>query len=563
LGSRHPLSVTLFCKDMGSGAVANGMVNPEVATCEPALIQSLTSTPAHQWGALLEVLGTGMTVRPVESKSQVDAPCTVTSLLGMMGAEHAVQPTVTALAAQSASSRSPSSTETLAQTLGTQQGQKCGRQRGRRGQQQSAPVAAPAEEDTRDLDQLLRELGEPPATSSKAKAKAKVAPKRARDAPPDGEDCRPASSAATSQSSAASAKAEGDSAAARWKAASQRAPVVQKLSRVDEQVVSQTAGDQSQKCDGEEGSQKTTHQNAEAIPALEVENDAESSADAWQVVGSRLGRRHAKQGQSGHEFAVDSVATQVTVGPPEERTKSNATQSETPEVRKDQMSDQAVMRSAMDEQRTVDAPASPASQDVHRPVCTAAAPAPVAAAVAVEPVDEGGGATGIVGDGDACGSTTLAEAESPGLKRSKSEGALPDSCQDVPSAYHKRPSVGTWLGRSPMLPWVRTDVADNDPSDLAYRSCSVDNPRNPFELGNGSSPSNGAAWHHCPSVGSWLRPRADKEPQLFPATPESTPPASPRPGTPPQVVWVPVPLHLLGEVQDLLCRAGAMGLMQP
>jgi len=76
------------------------------------------------------------------------------------------------------------------------------------------------------------------------------------------------------------------------------------------------------------------------------------------------------------------------------------------------------------------------------------------------------------------------------------------------------------------------------------------------------------SWHAPPSVGTWLHPQAlSPEPpcsgpqQLWPATPEPSPPASPRAaagcvGSCAQpVVWMPVPLPLVNEVQQVLCRA--------
>mmetsp|Transcript_106333 Transcript_106333/g.184835 ORF Transcript_106333/g.184835 Transcript_106333/m.184835 type:complete len:416 (-) Transcript_106333:98-1345(-) len=73
----------------------------------------------------------------------------------------------------------------------------------------------------------------------------------------------------------------------------------------------------------------------------------------------------------------------------------------------------------------------------------------------------------------------------------------------------------------------------------------------------------GAMWQQ-PSVGTWMSgpatvpmqsPTAQGHMQLWPATPESTPPGSPRgcnSSSSEGVVWVPVPLHCLAEVQDVI-----------
>jgi len=66
-----------------------------------------------------------------------------------------------------------------------------------------------------------------------------------------------------------------------------------------------------------------------------------------------------------------------------------------------------------------------------------------------------------------------------------------------------------------------------------------------------------SSWQVQPSVGTWLLPSDGRQGspvgQLWPATPESTPPTSPRrmSGVA-EVVWMPIPVHLAGEVQQLI-----------
>ncbi|CAJ1335150.1 unnamed protein product [Effrenium voratum] len=77
---------------------------------------------------------------------------------------------------------------------------------------------------------------------------------------------------------------------------------------------------------------------------------------------------------------------------------------------------------------------------------------------------------------------------------------------------------------------------------------------------NAASPSSASGWQMQPSVGTWLRSadagrQGSPVGQLWPATPESTPPASPRYHGIEQVVWMPIPTRLVAEVQQLInCR---------
>lgn len=74
------------------------------------------------------------------------------------------------------------------------------------------------------------------------------------------------------------------------------------------------------------------------------------------------------------------------------------------------------------------------------------------------------------------------------------------------------------------------------------------------EVNQAASPS---SWQVQPSVGTWLLPSDGRQGspvgQLWPATPESTPPTSPRRMSGmAEVVWMPIPVHLAGEVQQLI-----------
>jgi len=141
------------------------------------------------------------------------------------------------------------------------------------------------------------------------------------------------------------------------------------------------------------------------------------------------------------------------------------------------------------------------------------------------------------------------------------------------SAWHCRPSVGTWYHSSSPIssqaPGQRrrrrslsegADPIGKSSTDSDLEEVEVQDHR--AEASSSASPS-GRTWSLQPSVGTWLNtPRAQKaqeeDLQLWPPTPETTPPASPRRGSgtafagSDQVLWMPIPLHLVGEVQQLI-----------
>lgn len=124
-----------------------------------------------------------------------------------------------------------------------------------------------------------------------------------------------------------------------------------------------------------------------------------------------------------------------------------------------------------------------------------------------------------------------------------SRPSLPESALQSKASndtWSLQPSVGTWLGPSPRPRRVSQHEATSNRE------------------------ANAIAWHWRPSVGTWLRPSSrspsrrqrSPEPDVWPSTPQSTPPESPRTAacdTPSQhVVWMPIPFHLVSEVQSLI-----------
>jgi len=130
-------------------------------------------------------------------------------------------------------------------------------------------------------------------------------------------------------------------------------------------------------------------------------------------------------------------------------------------------------------------------------------------------------------------------------------------------AWHCRPSVGTWLQAPLQLRTQRSLSEGARPGSHGECYSSED------DLGLSSSQAAGSpSWRLRPSVGTWLQPRdsssqQEQAPALWPATPDSTPPTSPRGYQSSstmdnqRVMWMPIPLHLVAEVQHLICSRTA------
>lgn len=133
--------------------------------------------------------------------------------------------------------------------------------------------------------------------------------------------------------------------------------------------------------------------------------------------------------------------------------------------------------------------------------------------------------------------------------RSRSDGDLPELWSHVADDFHSKPSVGTWLSTPSRIAESASAEASQNIGRARPQSSTAPNPPQ--------------VWHAYPSVGTWLAsPQSgrgkpeDGATQLWPATPESTPPSSPRPTCATvQHVFVPVPLHLVGAVQELVFQA--------
>merc|ERR1719203_1796599 len=475
-----------------------------------------------------------MTMRPVGNKVDEDSGlCTVTSLLGIIDAKTQDTPSI---AAPSPPQQAPPQPPKLGAVGGRSS-------RARR--QQLVPHSAPAEEDTRDLDELLRELGEAPkatAAKSKTKTKDKIAVVEA------------ASLCQQQQQ--------------------QQHQQQQRREQQRQEQWEQRGREQAQQQREEQPPSKRTASPPNATAAMApqaavLEVDMEVSQEEWQTVvrgGAKL--RRAVMGSTTSDTSADKALAQC---PPQERNcqrspagcggkRTDTARGGITEcarrgsggvaaaVETESTPDKAVQLAGV-VAPSVDAAILSTAADLKQP------------ALPTDTLEE------LKGSFSSSSSSSSASGHWFQLGLSKSDSALPDLdmdvCSDIdesPSTYNQRPSVATWLSRPYPLPWVKTELDSKDKAtDASIRSSSAEAVRSATE----SRTASDSAWHKCPSVGSWLRPakaHVDTPKELFLPTPESTPPASPRPAIPQvmehgiEVVWMPVPLHLVGQVQQVLCR---------
>lgn len=442
-------------------------MSSSTVACESTLLRALTGTPAGQWASLLEVFGSDVKVRPVDAKVVGTGACTVTSLLeGSHGV--ADSGSLKYLTSSTGGKMAPAPLHPArVEVAGA-------RARARR--QQPRPSEPPAE-DLRDIEDLLRELGEVPvAPSAKSKDKAAAVKK-----------IRGTAAESTTVSAFAPETAPADVGVEEKEAAKVFPDKVE--------------GDLSALYLGDE-----VLPNATCAPLVQEE---ESVSESWQVVGPRSGRRGCAKQTSFEEAPVEEGAS--TALP-----KQVSWSDDAPFAGEKSSTSQCPQTHAQSERSSL-----PTNQRL-------SGGAEMVSHMAIQT-----GQVSILPDQATKGNEHISHSseEEPGaIGRSKSEGALPFACQHVATDS--------------------IDVVEGD-ATAAQEGCAI---------------AAEQVWHKRPSVGSWLRsvetPRPqEEEPHFFLATPESTPPASPRPATSQQVVWVPIPVHLLVSVQQMLFVNGALDPM--
>lgn len=476
-------------------------------------MSSPASAPSDEFESLLgNMLGA--------SGEAPGAAFTVSSLLGMMsGASPDVAAATTAVKARKGVNGM------------------AGRQRPRKGVRAKPTEAHAAElpkEDDRSLDDLLRDLGEHTDTSAGSQKGKKKNFKQVQ------------------------AGANGPDPAA----SPSKADIV--MSEGAQQATKQPAP-------------KATHEDTHCQALLEDEDELNGSAENWQVVPQKPTRR-------ARVSAVSSTTSMREV-PPEEAARARPyTEEETLQS----MNTTALNRNANankpdasnetcanqhSHERSDDGTtlaSSQSSRGDQRPIMLSGSSwRDSAEGTSSEPQ------TARVPEERACAINTevtagiavgkLEAAEAAMLARSDSDEAAAET--PAASTWNCRPSVGTWFHPSPAFSRARRrSLSEGDRPFGMSGDSSEEESDGMGESGRAVtlSPHSGS-WHLRPSVGTWLQtPRAQREPQLWPATPESTPPASPREfdaaaAHQGQVVWMPIPMHLVGEVQQLIRTRSMQG----
>lgn len=556
-------------------------------------MHTLTTAPAEQWGALLEMLGTGMTVRPVSGGAADDAPCTVSSLLGMMDAQALELPmsrAPTAVPMREAGAAAREATQ-------AQKGGLPGRPRARRAQQTLPLAPTHIEEDKRDLDELLRELGEEaPPTAKKVKLKPKAMPKRGLKeleavvsenvpvAAPSPQEPHGLASLCRAVHAAPGAP-EGAAAEAAVEAGDERTGAPPKAAPCGKTLEAGSGGRS-----GTAAEERPTTAAAGGVASSSSGSGGEAEEaqeeDEWQTVASRAVRRAMKGTISAPdpEACMSKPSTPASIGRHREASEGCSTDvAGSGEGLACTIGASSSSSSAQDPRAgislsppTIGAEALESQAGIDRVDARDTLELPLASLVAgtephiVEVAQFTDPRAGVEVPPVMDDASPLPRC----LRRAKSEGELPGVVQGfaspaadefTPTSFTTRPSVGTWLGQLSPLAGSRNQGKEERPRTAVPSDFAED--RHAADIG---------AWHQRPSVGSWLQPPllgvpdAQDHAQLWGATPESTPPASPRgaeichaPGSPQQVVWVPVPVHLLGEVQQVLYRATAAAPTHP
>jgi len=523
---------------------------------EMSAIQKLSSAPPDQWGALLEAIGASIQPAqrrsvPAISGSARESPCTVSSFLGMMeGTSHQAAAkeespcTVTSLLGMIEKPSQALGQLTAVQQSGGAYASNAGAtssgrlMRTRRNQRAvAAPTPAVVEEDMRDLDELLKDLGESPASAKAAKKKAKIIQKAAPS------PCSPAeksSERVVQQEEAVEergAQEEKRQAAAekeqRRKAAEEERRRLAEEQTEIERLRLQAASDERQRraAEKEERRRKAAEEEAKRLAEQQ-----ELQRKAAEKEKQRRAAMEAKKKQEAEQNRPSDEQKQADQKRPSNEQKQAVQQPDGP-VQK--LSDESLsQRSSF---CAVVRGRSP-SRNEQQPTRTFWKATAQSSATSKEPEFTARPSVGTWLQ-PRCGSKVMRFPVSAVEPRSESQSSAGSaSAPPVPRSrsWHARPSVGTWFSAPPFP--LQTVATSAEPVTKASAA--------PAEK------------KRSVSRGPLL---------LWPATPESTPPSSPRGSdkypfsdTQPnkfggfvpshQIVWVPVPADLLAEVQQVLNR---------
>eukprot|EP00929_Paragymnodinium_shiwhaense_P080635 TRINITY_DN42066_c0_g1_i1.p1 TRINITY_DN42066_c0_g1~~TRINITY_DN42066_c0_g1_i1.p1 ORF type:complete len:570 (+),score=152.67 TRINITY_DN42066_c0_g1_i1:84-1793(+) len=505
------------------------------AASEVALIETLSSAHPDQWGTLLETVGASVRSSPAVPgygrQQDPEAPCTITSLLDIMEREQPANRQIAA--AESRPGGAPHNEKAASLQAKLQK---------RKAAKAAEATTGKLPEDTRDLDELLRDLGERPAGGGEAlpkgKKKQKAPGKQASQQPEKAE--KTAAPEATCEAAAPAAVQTKEKAAELREAAQAREREAQKANaqaaeeredaetqeppeEIEDRGACSEDVDEELELDGGRGG------------AEEQEQALEEEANPWVQVRTKA----SKAAERSTPSLPTSTVTSPTLGPAKEANLTTRGRSPLREATRRQ-------RGTVEEE-TFNARPSVGTWLGMRP---RASPPPADLENSEEVVPESSQAAASSSSRRPSGTLSRQVSGSSGDKSEQNNSpalkpALPVEDRRKCHEHSHKPSVGTWL--RPHSPCVTPLASSSAACDPARSSSPA------FQKG-GRSPSG-------PSSGPS---------HLWPSTPDATP--SPHPGNrhssgllpgsqaahaAPEAVWMPIPLHLVGEVQQLLWSRGA------
>jgi len=505
--------------------------------------QMLSSAPPEQWGSLLEVLGASF--RPIDERVDNDeSPCTVTSLLGMIGQEQFEQSATPSVVGAT----SPQENRAFVGSGG--------KARARRAQQRAlAAGATEQQEDTRDLDDLLRHLGEVPDTKAKKKIKnqvvkqpplAGVSPGHISvkaSAPPTPDTVLPVDDI---EVETLLEDSEDDD---EWQTVAPLA-VRRAMCRAQKEVERrEEAEERFFKMEKERKTrERAVNENTERMAREKEKLENEAKEEARRVAKEKVQR------------SVNEARERAATQEGQRVAKWNFDLAAREEVQVHAIEMLGLIKNGPDclaKEVTICATGSLDQATKNDDGCTATAEGEHAAKE----------------DTNSPRSLGSNSPRNSMFCRSLSEGARPRACLTKQASnssdsdagedgvavsttpFHARPSVASWLGRT-FVPQQEPTQASVGQSNSPLASSSRDVARSSSPQ---AAPKRDVSWHAWASVGTWLgrssaqeqRRNASQDRQFWPATPDGSPAPCVDYGSQ-AVVWVPVPMHLLAEVQQVL-----------
>jgi len=484
-------------------------------------MDSLCAAPPEQWSELLEKMGA--TVRPA-TEGPSGEPCTVSAWLDALQDQKAKEPPTVS---PDVPASGPDS------LMGTSPADK--KRRERRLAEKTLTTAW--EEDKRDLNDLLRDLGEPVSKAGQRR-KAKGPATRQEAA----EDCRAGGNVIKVSDPQPTLLASSYPAPELGAGAK-----VQELKSKKPQKTKASGEDDLQAAKEQVNAAPTSprHSSFGSTSAGDSAgcNESDSKDDVnWVEVPTRASRREAKKraGQQQLEIQTQDQEAPIDREPAKGRSPGKVTSNQPPsEALRLEVSvvDKAVLDKPMQKapeeaKKTIELPASSnALQERGR--------GPQSHTYA-EVLQETAGE---------CSKRCLSVGDEPRRM------APAEVEEHSPSQFYGRPSVGTWLrqaGASPRIATQPQGVLDSAQEEIVLRdeAHQLEESSVALEPEEQTAGGGGSSWQVHPSVGTWLGTRPQE--YNWPSTPDTTPRHACSSPMEEPVVWVAVPLRLLPLVQQVL-----------